>query len=153
MLHSQKGRSMPKNALLLKNPGMVFVVTFVVLVVVNALGITVANILFPGSVVLGTITIPYTAAILLSAGVLAWINTLVLPFVSEYERRRGRELSPMEMMGLYLGINFVGLWLISRVAEIFGLGFSSWIVVLLVALVLDMLQGAAMVQVEKMRKK
>lgn len=85
-------------------------------------------------------------------GTLALINILVIPFIREIERWKGRMLTPMEWMIKYFIVNFVGVWAITRFSEQFGLGVSSWFVVVILAVVLDLVQGAAMMQIGKMQK-
>ena len=133
------------------NPGIMMVKTFVAMILVNGLVIYLANMFFPEQVVLGTMSISHLWAVLLSAGTLAVINTFTMPFFTIWEQQVKRVLTPMEWMGGYLVINFVGLWLITRVAEIFGLGVASWLVILVLAVVLDFLQGLVMMNLEKMR--
>jgi hypothetical protein len=136
-----------------KNPGMVLTATFVIMYVVNALVLYVANMLFPQQVVLGTITLTPTWAIILSMSALSLLLTLLVPFAHEAERILDRDLSMPEWMGFYLALNFAGIWLISRFSEQFGLGVSSWIVVLALAAVMNVLQGVVMMQFDKFIKR
>jgi predicted membrane protein len=62
-------------------------------------------------------------------------------------------LHPKQWMLTYLVINFVALWEISRFADNLGLGFSSWIVILLFAAVIDLIQGGAMMILGEKSKK
>ncbi len=143
---------MPKNALLLRNPGMVFVVTFVALTVVNAIIIALANSFFSHNVVLGTMSVSVPWAVALASMGLALIDTLALSFLSEIEYARKKDLQLMEMMLAYFLINSVGLWLLARGADVLGMGLSSWVVVVVLAAVLDFVQGSVMVGLEKVRK-
>ena len=52
-------------------------------------------------------------------------------------------------MLLYFIVNALGLWFITRFAEQFGIGASSWKVIVVVALLLDMAQGMAMMALQK----
>lgn len=143
---------MAKNFSFSKNPGMTVVATYAIMYVVNALILFVANTLFPQQVVLGTATISPLWAIIHSMGALSLLLTLVVPFLHEIERRLDRELTVREWMAAYLAINFGGIWLISRFSEQFGLGVSAWLVVLVLAAIMDGIQGAAMMQFEKFRQ-
>ena len=134
------------------NPGMVLVTSYFVLFAVNALVIYLANIYFPQYVVLGTFNINLPWSIFHSMGTLALINILVIPFIQEIEKWKGRMLTPMEWMIKYFVVNFVGVWVITRFSEQFGLGVSSWLVVLVLAVVLDLVQGVAMTQMGKVQK-
>lgn len=136
-----------------ENSGMFQVYSFAILFVVNALVIYFANLWFPLHVVLGTATISLLWALVLSAGSLALIGILSMPFFHEWEIRRGRILTSMEWMLGYFVLNFVGIWLITRASEIFGLGVTSWVVVLILAFILDVVQGFGMMSLESTRKK
>ncbi len=59
----------------------------------------------------------------------------------------GKALTTAHWMAGYLAINFVGLWVISRFSEQFGLGISAWWIVLILAAVLDFVQGMGMMLV------
>lgn len=136
-----------------ENVGMIYVICFVILFVVSAAVIWLANSLFPQSVVLGTMSIPPIWAIVLSAGVIALIDTFALPLVTQWEMQRDKLATPIEMSMIFLGVNFAVVWLITRVAEIFGLGVSSWLVVFALAFVLDAAQGISMMWLESVKKK
>ena len=47
------------------------------------------------------------------------------------------------MIAGYFVVNLAELWFITRYAEIFGLGVSSWVVLVCLALVADLAQGMA----------
>lgn len=142
---------MAKKNALADNPGLVLVVTYFVLFVVNGLVVLLANSLFPQQIVLGTQYITKGWAVIHSVGTLALLNTFALPFVREYEKSGGKMLTPTEWMVAYFIINFVGVWVVARFAQQLGFGISSWMVALVLAAVLDVVQGAAMMQVEKLR--
>ena len=132
---------------------MVLVKTYFLLLIVNSVVIYLANLFFPNNVVLGTMNIPMWWAILCSMGILALLGTFAVPFVREAEfKRGGRVFSSKEWMILYFILNFIGVWVIARMATFVGLGISSWIVALILAIVLDVVQGFAMMQLEKRRK-
>ena len=131
---------------------MILVITYFALFVVNGLIIYLANLLFPAQVVLGTMSIGLLWAILHTAGVLTLIDTLAIPFFHEKEKMMKRMLSPKEWMIGYFVLNFVAVWSITRFSEEFGMGVVSWMVVLVLALVLDFVQGMAMMWVQKMYK-
>lgn len=127
------------------------VATYVVLFAVNGIVLTAAYWLFPKNIVLGTISISRTWAVIHSMGMLALLNTFAVPFVREYELTVNRMLSPLEWMIVYFLLNFAGVWLIARFADQVGMGITSWTVAALMAVALDLVQGAAMMQMEKLR--
>jgi hypothetical protein len=136
-----------------KNPGLVLVLTYAALFAVNAAIIYLGNSFFPRQIVLGTVNTTLFWALLHTAGVLALIDTFAIPFAREIEQRRGRMLTSNEWMAGYFVLNFAGLWLLARFNDGFAFGLSGWYVAAALALVLDLVQGAAMMKLEKMRQK
>lgn len=134
-----------------KSPGIMTSLVFLILAVVNAVIIFGANLLFPSHVVLGTFTISPLWAIVLSSSALALLSVLVMPLAGVWEHFRKHVLTPKEWMGSFLVLNFVFVWLITRIPDLLGLGVSSWFVVLILAVVLDLAHGVAMMQLEKLR--
>lgn len=132
--------------------GIELSVSFVVLFLTNVLGIYLANLYYPKMIVLGTFGLTSFEALFLSAGTLAVINTLLIPFFHIYENRRKKMLSSMEWMIGYAVMNAGALWVISRVPTVFGLGILSWVQLGMLALVLDLIQGIGMMGVEKVKK-
>jgi hypothetical protein len=135
------------------NPGMMFVISFVLVALVNFVVIWFANKWFPNNVVVGTAALTPFWATLLFAGALSLLTVLFIPFLTWWEMMRKRNFAPHEMMIVYLLFNFASVWFITRKAEVFGVGVTSWMVVLGLALVLDIFQGLVMMQVEKWRLK
>ncbi|PWU23533.1 hypothetical protein C5B42_02690 [Candidatus Cerribacteria bacterium 'Amazon FNV 2010 28 9'] len=134
-----------------QNTGMMFTISFVIVAIVNALVIGLANIYFPKQVVLGTMSLTTLWAIILSASTISLLTLLVMPFLRVYEMNRKKMMSPIELMIAYFFVNVVSLWLVTRVSQVFGLGVSSFIIVLILGFILDMVQGIIMMQVDKMR--
>lgn len=133
--------------------GVILSISYFVLALVTGLVIALAHAIFPDSVVLGTMSISYTWAVLLATGAITLFNTLAIPFFHLYELKRGTMLSSTEWMVGYFVLNFIAVYGVTRFAEQFGLGVSSWLVVVLLAAVLDVLQGAAMMWLESIRPK
>lgn len=109
---------------------------------VNIVVLMFANKIAPMSVVFGTSVLTPTWGLFLSMGALSLINTLLIPVFDSVQEELSRALTTKEWMIGYFLINFVGLWLVSRFAEQFGFGISSWGVAGLIAIVLDFAQGA-----------
>jgi hypothetical protein len=144
---------MAKSNIFEKNPGLLLVTTYVVLLLTNSFIIAIANLLFPQNIVLGTATIPYAWAIALSMSKLSLIGTFASPFIREYEHRTNKMLTNQQWMLLYFVLNAAGLWLIARFAHIYGLGISSWVVAVILAIFMDLAQGMSMMTLEKYRNK
>lgn len=136
-----------------ENHGMILVASFAVIFIVNMIVLYFANLWFPNTVVLGTMSLTTLWALLLSAGALAVVGTFSIPFFHEVEMRSNKVLTPLEWTLGYLVINFVSLWLLTRAAEIFGMGVTSWLVVLVLAVVLDIVQGIGMMSLQSQNKK
>lgn len=131
--------------------GIELPISFVVLYASNILGVYLANMFYPKMIVLGTFGLTTMEALFLSAGVLAAVNTLLIPLFHVYENSRKRMLSSTEWMIGYAVLNTVALWLISRVPMILGFGISSWLPLILLAVFLDFIQGLGMMGLEKVR--
>lgn len=132
-------------------PGMILLVTYVSVFFTNALVLFLANMFFPNQVVLGTFSMNSTWALIHSMGALALLNTFAVPIARLVEHMRGKMLTTQEWMIKYFVLNFIGLWVIARYSDQFGLGISGWYIALILALVLDFAQGMVMMQLEKMK--
>lgn len=133
--------------------GLMMIYTFLTLFVVNNLFLHLANMLFPAQVVLGTASISHWWAMYHSMFKLTVVCTFLMPLVTYYEWKNKTTFTPKQWMLTYFVVNFVVLWEISRLADNLGLGFSSWLVILVFAGVLDMLQGGAMMLLGEKSKK
>lgn len=133
--------------------GLMMIYSFITLFLVNNLVLHVANLLFPTAIVLGTASISHWWAMYHSMFKLTVINTFVMPLVTFYEWKKGTTFTPTQWMASYLVVNFVSLWCIGRFADNLGLGFTSWLVILLLAGVLDIVQGVAMMSLGAKSKK
>lgn len=135
------------------NPNAAMSVTFFLMWVVNIVIVWLANNMFPQSFVLGTISVTPTFALLLSTGVLAWFTTIVMPLFTEIEIRKQMVLSPHHWLIGYLIVNIVGVWGITRFADVLGLGVGSIAYVVGLAAVLDFAQGMTMMAYGQAMKK
>lgn len=142
---------MPKTSVTHTDTGMTLVASFATLAAVHAVVLLLAHYFFPTQVVLGTHSMSLYWALFHSTLIFTVITTFAIPFAHLYENMRKKMLVSHEWMVLYAVLNFVALWVITRYSEQFGLGISAWWVVAILALVLDVVQGAAMMFVEKMR--
>lgn len=131
------------------NTGILTVYTFFTLLLVNSIVLYIAQIIRPSNIVIGTHALGYFWGIGMSMGKLALIGTLAMPIIHEIENRRGRMFSDMEWIASYFVINFVSLWIITRFSEQFGLGVTSWYVVVILAAIMDVVQGVAMMSLQK----
>lgn len=125
---------------------------YVVVTVVSAVVIYVANMFMPEQVVLGTMSLSPWWALALSAGKLGLIATAASILLAEWDNRRRKMMTPMQQMLAYFVVNVAGLWFISRFAEVYGLGLGSWVVVVVLAAIVDFVQGFAVMSSMKMMK-
>lgn len=132
--------------------GIELPISFVVMFIVNVIGVYVSNMFYPKMIVVGTFGLTSTEALLLSAGALAAINAFLIPFFHVIENTRKKMLTDMEWMLGYAVMNTVALWLITRIPMVFGLGISSWIPLVSLALILNFLQGFGMVAYGKVKQ-
>lgn len=135
------------------NHSIMVIVTFATLFIVNNLVLHLANMLFPAQIVLGTNSISHWWAMYHSMFKLSVIGTLVVQVITYCEWKNKITFTSKQWMMSYLLVNFVALWEISRFADNLGLGMSSWFVVLLLAIVLDVFQGMGMMFVGEKAKK
>jgi len=126
--------------------------TFFVSFVLNSLVILIANTLFPAQVVLGNANSNLWWAVFHSMVMLTLIGTLAVPLFEWKQKMLGRALTTKEWMIGYLVINFVGVWVITRFSEQFGLGISGWWVGLLLAVAFGFVQSKGMMIVYKKEK-
>ena len=125
---------------------MKIVINFFVFFVVNVIVLTLANILFPEQVVLGTWGISRNWAIIHSMGTLAMINAFAIPVIQEQIKKKKKKLSDKEWMGVSCLINAVGFWVVARGASQLGMGIRSWRVAVVLGLVVTMIQTVVMTQ-------
>lgn len=81
--------------------------------------------------------------LLQSMAVFSLLTVAASPVIEAVADQMKYKLSFLHWIVLYAGINFGGLWITGRFAEQLGLGVSSWIVVLILAVIMDFAQGAA----------
>ncbi len=125
---------------------MQLVAMFGSLFVTNALVLAGVNWLFPTQLVLGTNLLSPFWALLYATGVLTLIIVGLVPVIELLAAQLRLKISDMQWMALYMVINIGALWIVGRFAEIVGLGVASWLVVVLVSVVLNMVQGLVVTQ-------
>lgn len=129
--------------------GLMMIYSFIALMLTNVVVLMLANYFFPEAVVLGTYSISYWWALHHSMFKLTVINVFVMPLVTYYEWKKGVTFTPKQWMITYFVVNTIALYGITRFAETLGLGVSSWVVVVALAAVLDIVQGMVMMSLGK----
>lgn len=109
--------------------------------IANSLVVYLAHLLFPSHIVLGTHQIDPWSALFMAMAVLSVVIVGVAPVVQLVADMLRLKLSDREWIISFFVINVVALWFISRMAEMVGMGLSSWLVVVFLGLVLTGVQG------------
>lgn len=122
-------------------------ITFVVWFIAHLAIFFLANRFFPQAVVLGTNIFSPIEALLYSMVVLTLITVGFIPVVEMIASSAKRSMSAMDWMVTYFVINTVAIWLVARFAEQLGMGISSWVVAVVLALVVDAAQGLLITKV------
>jgi len=120
---------------------------FVAFLIGHSLVIYLANRFFPMTVVLGNHVLSPTMAVLSSMVVFTLIAVGAIPVIEHLAESQRRRLSSFDWMTMFTFINAGGLWLVTRFAEQLGLGVSSWLAVVILALVMDVVQGLLVMKV------
>jgi len=108
---------------------------------VQAIVLFIVRSFFPANVVLGTDLISPFMAVLYSMLVLTLFCVGAIPFVELVQDLFKKRFGTSTWMVLFIGINTVGLWVISRFPVTLGLGLSSWVVVLALGVLFSFVQG------------
>jgi hypothetical protein len=103
--------------------------------------VALASSFFPSQVVLGTHMLSPLLALMYSMGVFTIITVGALPVIEGLSKATGMKLQDMHWMVIYYVVNFAGLWITARFAEMLGMGVANWTVVAVLALVIDIVQG------------
>jgi len=124
--------------------GINFLFTFFIMFVVNIVVLMLANLVAPNHVVLGTYSITPWWATYHSMFKLSVITTMFMPLVTYYEWKFKIVFSPKQWLMTYFVVNLVVIWEITRFAENLGFGVSSFLVVVILAGIFNLVQGFAM---------
>jgi len=128
------------------------VIHFVGLFFVNSIILYAVNMIFPQLLVLGTHVISPLMALVSGSALLSLLLVAAMPITEAFQKAQKFTLTTMQWTGLYFILNFIGLWLISRLAEEVGLGVSSWMVAAGLAVVLDCIQAIVISMLMKKMK-
>jgi hypothetical protein len=109
--------------------------------------IYLANSIFPEAVVLGTHFFSPLQSLAYSMVVFTLITVGATPIIEHLAASSKKVLKAMDWIVLYFVINAVALWVVARFAEQLGFGVSSWMVVVALAAVMDLVQGFLVMKV------
>lgn len=110
---------------------------FAGIALVNAVVLYVGSILFPTDIVLGNSTLSPLLAAIVTGILLSVVMTLPEPTIQSLKWKIKNE---MYWMLIYLAANIAGLWLLARLANFSGFGVTSYMVIIVLGFVLNLLQ-------------
>jgi len=116
-------------------------VTFITWMIGHSSILYLANALFPSHVVLGTNQFSSLQGLFYSMLVFTLIAVGSIPITEYIAILQKKTLKTMDWMVIFFFVNVVGIWLVARFAEQLGLGISSWLVAVALAVVFDIAQG------------
>ena len=118
----------------------------------NTIVLSIFSALYVGGVVLGNASISKPVATIINALILAIVVYLVPSIVKKLDLKI--KISDEKILAIdYFVVNLVVLWVLKRLADITGLGISSILNVLIVAIVLALIQVGVQKYLVKMFKK
>jgi len=118
----------------------------------NTIVLSIFSALYVGGVVLGNASISKPVATIINALILAIVVYLVPSIVKKLDLKI--KISDEKILAIdYFVVNLVVLWVLKRLADITGLGISSILNVLIVAIVLALIQVGVQKYLSKTIKK
>ena len=118
----------------------------------NTILLSIFSALYVGGVVLGNASISKPVATIINALILAIVVYLVPSIVKKLDLKI--KISDEKILAIdYFVVNLVVLWVLKRLADITGLGISSILNVLIVAIVLALIQVGVQKYLSKTIKK
>lgn len=105
--------------------------------VVNAIALYLANMFFPTYIVLGNNSLSPLLATVITGFLLSAIMALPEPVMKAVGLKTKNELY---YALVYLIFNIVGLWILGRLANFIGFGISSFVVVIVLGFILNLIQ-------------
>jgi len=112
-------------------------VYFLIYWVVNSLLLYLATLVFPGNFVLGT----YRYSVLVAAVISGFVWTL-LTWITKPVQIRLKVRDELKKSVFFFGVSFVSLWLIARFAPYTGFGVTSFVYLLGLAMVAEVVHAA-----------
>ena len=113
-------------------------VSFLTFWVVNTVVLLLANAVFGGNVAVGNQSIS-TGLSAIFAGL---VLTALIPLAPKAVEKSGYKIKKNVWPGIFLGLNVVTLWILKRLAIVTGLGISSILWVIILAIVITFVELA-----------
>ncbi len=114
---------------------------FVFFMIAHSVVVFLGSVIFPSQLVLGTHLISPLLGLVQSMLVFTLLAVVATPVIEVLSAWTKVKLSDFHWIAGYFVINFFGLWGVARFAEILGMGVASWVVVVVLAVVFDLVQG------------
>lgn len=118
-------------------------VMYVAFFIINSIVIWLANRWYPNAVVLGTHIHSPLMGLVYSMVVFTLLVVGAVPVIEYVTAQMKWRLSNRDWMMLYFVVNLVALWVVARFAEQLGMGLSSWVVVAVLSVIINLAQGMA----------
>ena len=113
------------------------IVNFLSFWVANTVALLISAAVLGGNVVLGNDKVSASVAAIIAGLILTVITT----FTPRIVEKSGFKVKDDKLWGvIFLSVNFVGIWVIKRLAILTGLGISSILWVLILAVVITLVQ-------------
>lgn len=116
---------------------------FVYFMIVNSVILFAAHLLLPQQIVLGTYQISSLLGLVQSMLFFSLWAVVTVPVIELMAQFMHLKLADIHWIIATFFINFVGLWVVARLADMLGLGISSWIIVAVLSILFDLGQGVA----------
>jgi hypothetical protein len=126
---------------------------FLVFLAIHMVVIYFANKWYPESVVLGNHFFSPMTGLLYAMIPFTLLTVAAVPIVEHLTDTTKWKMTDWHWPVLYLVVNASGLWFLARFAEWLGMGLSSWMVVVVLAVIMDILQGFAWMTLVAGKKK
>ncbi len=112
-------------------------IKFLILWIANSLVLVILSAVFKSNIVLGNANLTKPAASVL-VGLILSIFVYLVPMIA---KKMELKLKDNKMLALaYFIVNAVGLWIVKRLADFTGLGISSVLFVLIIAVIAALVQ-------------
>lgn len=117
---------------------------FVLFMIGHSVIIYLASKFFPQQVVLGNHILSSNLALFFSMTIVTLVTVGAAPLIEWKAEYFKKKLTPQTWMLIYLLVNFVALKLAAVWAKNLGMGLSSWVVALVLAVLFTLVQGFMM---------
>lgn len=108
---------------------------------VNLLIILATTVLFPSQLVLGNDLVTPLMALIQASFLSSFFVVALVPVVEVFISQLKYQVSSRDWFAIFVVINVMVVWGLSRLAQVVGMGIASWAVALILGMILSLLQG------------